>query len=91
VMPISVSASACPGSSAGDERSESLQLWARVCKLSKALQHTFAALQAEGGWPAPLVWHSAVVECSPDLAAVVKCLLHDSPGQPAPHKWVQAY
>ncbi len=57
----------------------------------ETLQLTFAALQLEGGWPAPLVWNSAVVECSPDLAAVVKYLLHDSPGRPAPHKWVQVH
>lgn len=62
-----------------------------MCKLSEALQHTFAALQAEGGWPALLVWHPAVVECSSDLAAIAKCLLHGSPGRPAPHRWVQAH
>jgi hypothetical protein len=62
-----------------------------MCKLLEALQLTFAALQAEGGWPAPLVWHSAVVECSPDLAAAVKSPLHDLPGRPAPHEWVQVH
>ncbi len=73
------------------ESSEPPQLWARVCKQLETVQLTFAALQAEGGWPAALVWRSAVAECSPSLAAVAKCLLHDSPGRPAPRKWVQAY